>query len=94
MGRSRAVRGITPAKYFSPFYDTGRRFLGCSPETLDRLIAADVTAEMRAGNLLVFTDPAGRLMHQASYRFWHRGKVTRWAGKFNGKTMQARMQPR
>jgi hypothetical protein len=80
---------MTPGKWLSPFYDTGRRFLGCSPETLDRLVQGGAIAEMRSGNTIAFVDPAGRVVHQATYRFYHRGKLGKWANKFNGRSMQA-----
>jgi hypothetical protein len=93
MARSRAVRGITPAKWVSPFYDTGRRFLGVSPQTLDGLVAAGAVAEMRASNTVAFIDPAGRVQHQATYRGWHRGKITKWVNKFNERARQGAVQP-
>ncbi|HXL87803.1 MAG TPA: hypothetical protein VN969_02275 [Streptosporangiaceae bacterium] len=85
MPRSHAVGGMTVAKYFSPFYDVGRRFIGVSPEMIDQMLADGVRAEMSAGNLINF-GRGGQIVHQATYRGHHRGKVTSWVGKFNGRT--------
>jgi hypothetical protein len=94
MGRSRAIGGMTPGKWLSPFYDTGRRFLGCSPETLDSLVAVGAVAEMRASNTVAFVSPMGQVMHQATYRGYHRGKITKWVNRYNGRSVQAGTQAR
>jgi hypothetical protein len=94
MTRSRAVAGLTPGKWLNPFYDTGRRMLGCSPQTLDGLVQAGAVAEMRASNTVAFLDPAGRVVHQATYRFYRRGKITRWVNKFNERARRAAVQQR
>ena len=56
--RSRAVRGMTAGKYFSPFYDKARRFTSLSPATVDAYLAAGGSA----------TDQARRGDHPGSGR--------------------------
>jgi hypothetical protein len=79
--RSTAVKGLTPGKWVSPFYDTGRRFLGFSPATVDSYIAAHGTAS-QAGRVVTLTAP-GLPAHTGSVRVGHTAKASRWVNHFN-----------
>jgi hypothetical protein len=80
---------MSARKYFSPFYDTGRRRLGVSPATVDALLAARATAELSGSNAVVFRTPDGRIAHQATYRPWRRQRATGFVNMFNERAREA-----
>lgn len=82
--KSSALKGTTPAKFVSPFYDTARRFIGISPAIVDAYLKARATARIDH-NIVTLEDPQGR-QHTASFHSIHRGKIAAWVNKFNDKS--------
>lgn len=83
--RTGTVRGMTPAKYFSPFYDHARRFAGLSPATIDAYLAACGTAEIGAGGVITLA-AQGMGPHYANVAPQHRANMTRWVNQFNERS--------
>ena len=77
---------MTPAKYFTPFYDHARRFAGLSPATIDAYLAARGMAEMNAGGMIVL-NAQGMGPHFANVAPQHRGNMARWVNSFNQRSM-------
>jgi hypothetical protein len=75
------LRGITPTKFLSTYYDVARRYLGISPATVDQYTGLHATARIEE-NTVTLTAPDGR-QHVGTFRSMHRGKVGRWVNKFN-----------
>lgn len=82
--KSTALRGLTPGKWLSPFYDTARRFLGISPATVDAYLAKGATARME-GKVITLSAPDGT-QHVATVRAMHRSKAAAWVNKFNERS--------
>lgn len=83
--RARAVRGMTPGRYFSPFYDRARRLAGLSPATVDAYLAARGTASISAGGIITLT--AQRLPpHYGNVRPRHVLAMTGWVNDFNARS--------
>lgn len=87
--RTLAVRGMSPGKYFSPFYDHARRFAGLSPATVDAYLAARGAAEISAGGVITLA-AQGMHPHYANVAPQHRANMTRWANQFNDRSGQER----
>lgn len=83
--RASALRGITPGKYFSPFYDHARRFAGLSPATVDAYLAARGRAEISAGGVITLA-AQGLGPHFANVAPQHRQNMTRWVNQFNDRS--------
>jgi hypothetical protein len=91
MGRSRAVRGLTLLKLFSPFYDTGRRHLGFAPAVVDRCLAAHAEARID-GRIVVITEPDGTEW-KGRAPLWRGGSATQWVNEFNWRAKAGQEVP-
>lgn len=83
--RAGAVAGMTPGKYFSPFYDKARRFAGLSPATVDTYLTAHGTAEIGAGGIITLS-AQGIQPHVANVAPQHRANMTKWVNDFNDRS--------
>ena len=83
--RAHAVRGMTPGKYFSPFYDKARRFAGLSPATVDAYLAAGGSATISAGGVITLTADS-MPEHYGNVAPQHRLDMTRWVNTFNARS--------
>jgi hypothetical protein len=97
MGRSHAVRGMTLRKWFTPFYDTGRRLLGLSPAVIDRAIGVHATAEAN-GRMVLITEPDGT-QWTGTVTGWRSSKAShtasQWVNEFNWRAKEGQeAQPR
>jgi hypothetical protein len=72
---------MSPAKYFSHFYDVGRRQIGFSPATIDAAIAQHARASLN-GKSVILTAPDGSVV-TGTFRFYHLSSVGRWVNRFN-----------
>jgi hypothetical protein len=84
--KSRALRGLTPGKYFSPFYDFGRRFLGFSPATLDEYLEARGSADLDGHNVVLSHDGCKIYGHVGVA---HRAHAAKWVNQFNQRSQAA-----
>lgn len=80
MRKSGAVRGLTVGKYFDRFYDTGRRFIGFSPATVDEYLSAGAMASLDA-HVVTLRKPDGT-SHVGTFRL-HSTKIARWVNDLN-----------
>jgi len=83
--RSYAMRGMTPGKYFSPFYDQARRFAGLSPATVDAYLAARGSAAMSGGGMITLT-AEGMRPHYANVKPKHQAGMAGWVNQFNDRS--------
>jgi hypothetical protein len=78
--KSLALRGLTPGKWVSPFYDFGRRFLGFSPATLDEYMEAHGTADFD-GRAVVLSHDGQKVYGHVGVA--HRAHAAKWVNQFN-----------
>lgn len=83
--RTGAVRGMTPGKFMSPFYDHARRFAGLSPATVDTYLGAHGTAVIGAGGIITLS-AEGMQPHVANVAPQHRAVMTKWVNDFNARS--------
>lgn len=78
------LKGLTFGKYFSPFYDTARRFVGMSPYDLDRFLEAGDRALMDNLTIQILHADGGVSVY--SVRRWHRTRGNKWVTEFNRRS--------
>ena len=84
--RHNAVKGMTVGKYFNPFYDTARRFVGFSPATIDQFLALGATATITANRVVELTTPDRSSSIVGSAKLFHGRKTAAWVNDFNSRS--------